>query len=100
MYPCFRKTVQPGDTIIDVGTGSGVLSIAAAKLGASSVQAYDLDPVAVESAEMNVRLNKTDDIVSVGQNSLLEGIEGPVDLIVANLLAEIILLFPEDAEEL
>ncbi len=53
------------------------------------LQAYDLDPVAVESAEMNVRLNKTDDIVSVGQNSLLEGIEGPVDLIVANLLAEI-----------
>ncbi|HHI3606189.1 TPA: 50S ribosomal protein L11 methyltransferase [Bacillus anthracis] len=97
---CIRaleKTVQPGDTIIDVGTGSGVLSIAAAKLGASSVQAYDLDPVAVESAEMNVRLNKTDDVVSVGQNSLLEGIEGPVDLIVANLLAEIILLFPEDA---
>jgi len=97
---CIRaleKTVQQGDTIIDVGTGSGVLSIAAAKLGASSVQAYDLDPVAVESAEMNVRLNKTDDIVSVGQNSLLEGIEGPVDLIVANLLAEIILLFPEDA---
>lgn len=97
---CIRaleKTVQPGDTVIDVGTGSGVLSIAAAKLGASSVQAYDLDPVAVESAEMNVRLNKTDDIVSVGQNSLLEGIEGPVDLIVANLLAEIILLFPEDA---
>ena len=69
MYPCFRKTVQPGDAIIDVGTGSGVLSIAR-KLGASSVQAYDLDPVAVESAEMNVRLNKTDDIVSVGQNSL------------------------------
>ncbi|MFB5558044.1 50S ribosomal protein L11 methyltransferase [Bacillus cereus] len=97
---CIRaleKTVQPGDNIIDVGTGSGVLSIAAAKLGASSVQAYDLDPVAVESAEMNVRLNKTDDIVSVGQNSLLEGIEGPVDLIVANLLAEIILLFPEGA---
>ena len=97
---CIRaleKTVQPGDTVIDVGTGSGVLSIAAAKLGAASVQAYDLDPVAVESAEMNVRLNKTDDIVNVGQNSLLEGIEGPVDLIVANLLAEIILLFPEDA---
>ncbi len=100
---CIRaleKTVQPGDTVIDVGTGSGVLSIAAAKLGASSVQAYDLDPVAVESAEMNVRLNKTDDIVSVGQNSLLEGIEGPVDLIVANLLAEIILLFPEMQREL
>ncbi|MDC2863355.1 MULTISPECIES: 50S ribosomal protein L11 methyltransferase [unclassified Bacillus (in: firmicutes)] len=97
---CIRaleKTVQPGDTVIDVGTGSGVLSIAAAKLGAASVQAYDLDPVAVESAEMNVRLNHTENVVTVGQNSLLEGIEGPVDLIVANLLAEIILLFPEDA---
>lgn len=92
-----EKTVQPGDTVIDVGTGSGVLSIAAAKLGASSVEAYDLDPVAVESAKMNVQLNKTDDVVTVGQNSLLEGIEGPVDLIVANLLAEIILMFPEDA---
>lgn len=92
-----EKTVKPGDTVIDVGTGSGVLSIAAAKLGASSVQAYDLDPVAVESAKMNVELNKTDDVVTVGQNSLLEGIEGPVDLIVANLLAEIILMFPEDA---
>ena len=77
---CIRaleKTVQPGDTVIDVGTGSGVLSIAAGKLGAASVQAYDLDPVAVESAEMNVRLNQTNDIVNVGQNSLLEGIEGP-----------------------
>ncbi|ENQ3104187.1 50S ribosomal protein L11 methyltransferase [Bacillus cereus] len=97
---CIRaleKTVQPGDTVIDVGTGSGVLSIAAAKLGAASIQAYDLDPVAVESAEMNVRLNHTENVVTVGQNSLLEGIEGPVDLIVANLLAEIILLFPEDA---
>ncbi|MDM5156510.1 50S ribosomal protein L11 methyltransferase [Bacillus sp. DX1.1] len=97
---CIRaleKTVRPGDTVIDVGTGSGVLSIAAAKLGASSIQAYDLDPVAVESAQVNVRLNHTEDTVTVGQNSLLEGIEGPVDLIVANLLAEIILLFPEDA---
>ncbi|HDX9577930.1 TPA: 50S ribosomal protein L11 methyltransferase [Bacillus pseudomycoides] len=97
---CIRaleKTVQLGDTVIDVGTGSGVLSIAAAKLGAASIQAYDLDPVAVESAEMNVRLNHTDNVVTVGQNSLLEGIEGPVDVIVANLLAEIILLFPEDA---
>ncbi|WP_369902572.1 50S ribosomal protein L11 methyltransferase [Bacillus manliponensis] len=92
-----EKTVRPGDTVIDVGTGSGVLSIAAAKLGASSVEAYDLDPVAVESAKMNIELNKTDDVVTVGQNSLLEGIEGPVDLIVANLLAEIILMFPEDA---
>jgi ribosomal protein L11 methyltransferase len=97
---CIRaleKSVKQGDHIIDVGTGSGILSIAAAKLGAASVRAYDLDEVAVESAEMNVRLNSTDDVVTVGQNNLLANIEGPVDLIVANLLAEIILLFVDDA---
>ncbi|MFD3447681.1 50S ribosomal protein L11 methyltransferase [Microbacteriaceae bacterium 4G12] len=97
---CIRaleKIVQQGDQVIDVGTGSGILSIAAAKLGAASVQAYDLDYVAVESAKMNVQLNGTDDVVTVGQNNLLEGIEGPVDVIVANLLAEIILRFVDDA---
>lgn len=97
---CIRaleKTVQEGDRIIDVGTGSGILSIAAAKLGAAAVQAYDLDYVAVESAQMNVLLNKTENVVTVGQNNLLSNIEGPVDLIVANLLADIILLFVEDA---
>ena len=46
---------------------------------------------------MNVELNKTDDVVTVAQNNLLQNIEGPVDLIVANLLADIILLFPHDA---
>ncbi|WP_028399252.1 50S ribosomal protein L11 methyltransferase [Ectobacillus panaciterrae] len=97
---CIRaleKTVQEGDHIIDVGTGSGILSIAAAKLGAAAVQAYDLDYVAVESAQMNVLLNKTENVVTVGQNNLLSNIEGPVDLVVANLLADIILLFVEDA---
>ncbi|GAA3321703.1 hypothetical protein GCM10020331_038620 [Ectobacillus funiculus] len=80
--------------MIDVGTGSGILSIAAAKLGAAAVQAYDLDEVAVESAQMNVELNKTDDVVTVAQNNLLQNIEGPVDLIVANLLADIIFIIP------
>jgi ribosomal protein L11 methyltransferase len=97
---CIRaleRTVQKGDHVIDVGTGSGILSIAAAKLGAASVQAYDLDDVAVKSARMNVELNRAENIVTVKQNNLLNGVEGPVDLIVANLLAEIILLFPEDA---
>jgi ribosomal protein L11 methyltransferase len=92
-----EKTVKPGDKVIDVGTGSGILSIAAAKLGASEVQAYDLDDVAVASARMNIELNNAQDVVTVAQNNLLNGITGPVDIIVANLLAEIILLFPHDA---
>ncbi|MBO9129589.1 50S ribosomal protein L11 methyltransferase [Bacillus sp. 165] len=99
---CIRaleKMVKHGDTVIDVGTGSGILSIAAAKLGASSVQAYDLDEVAVESARMNIELNNVQHVVAVNQNNLLNGITGPVDVIVANLLAEIILLFPKEAAQ-
>lgn len=92
-----EKTIKQGDHVIDVGTGSGVLSIVAAKLGASKVDAYDLDEVAVNSAKMNVELNKTEKIVTVKQNNLLENIGGQVDLIVANILAEIILLFVDDA---
>ncbi len=92
-----EKYLQKDDEVIDVGTGSGVLSIAAAHLGAKHVQAYDLDDVAVASARLNVKLNKVADSVTVKQNNLLNGIEGPVDLIAGNLLAEIILRFVPDA---
>src|SRR3954454_24208052 len=53
-----ERTVQKGDTVIDVGTGSGVLSIAAGLLGADGIQALDLDQVAVDSARLNCKLNK------------------------------------------
>ncbi|XXM73690.1 50S ribosomal protein L11 methyltransferase [Lysinibacillus sphaericus] len=95
-----ERIVKPGDSVIDVGTGSGVLSIAGAMLDASEVKAYDLDEVAVKSARLNVKLNKVQDRVSVDQNNLLNGIAGQADVIVANILAEIILRFTEDAFEL
>ncbi|MCU9613930.1 50S ribosomal protein L11 methyltransferase [Caldibacillus lycopersici] len=92
-----ESTVKPGDTIIDVGTGSGVLSIAAALLQAENVIALDLDEVAVHSARVNIKLNKVQQTVSVMQNNLLDGIQVEADVIVANLLAEIIIRFPEQA---
>ncbi|MER2254770.1 MAG: 50S ribosomal protein L11 methyltransferase, partial [Priestia megaterium] len=92
-----ERTVKAGDTVIDVGTGSGVLSIGAALLGASNVQALDLDEVAVRSARENIELNQVGNIVTVGQNNLLQGIEGPVDIVVANILAEVIVRFVDDA---
>ncbi|WP_062198729.1 50S ribosomal protein L11 methyltransferase [Massilibacterium senegalense] len=97
---CIRaleKYMKQNDHVIDVGTGSGVLSIAAAKLGAASVAAYDLDEVAVKAATVNVKLNKVQDIVTVKQNNLLDRIDGTVAVIVGNLLAEIILRFTDDA---
>lgn len=95
-----EKCVQPGDTVIDVGTGSGILSIAAAMLGAKSVRALDLDLVAVDSAKINVKLNKVQHVVTVMQNNLLDHIDKTANVIVANILAEIILRFVDDAYRL
>jgi ribosomal protein L11 methyltransferase len=95
-----EKYVKPGDMVIDVGTGSGILSIAAAMLGAKSIRALDLDPVAVDSAKLNVKLNKVQHIVTVSQNNLLDYIDERANIIVANILAEIILRFVDDAYRL
>lgn len=92
-----EKTVKPGDYVIDVGCGSGVLSIASRLLGAEKVLALDLDDVAVQAANINVKLNKVQSNVVVKQNNLLDGIQDEANVIVANLLAEIILRFPDDA---
>jgi ribosomal protein L11 methyltransferase len=92
-----EKVLQEGDRVIDVGTGSGVLSIAAAMLGASEILALDLDEVAVNSAKQNVSINKVDHLVTVSQNNLLDDIEGCYDLVVANILAEVIIRFVQNA---
>ncbi|WP_114570563.1 50S ribosomal protein L11 methyltransferase [Exiguobacterium flavidum] len=92
--------LKQDDRVIDVGTGSGVLSIAAAKLGAKDVLGLDLDEVAVRSANENVTLNKVGDRVTIRQGDLMKGIEEGVELVVANILAEVILLFVEDAYKL
>ncbi len=92
-----EKTVKPGERIIDVGTGSGVLAIGAALLGASEVHALDLDDIAVTAAKINVKLNKVQDRTTVVQGNLLDAIKEPGDVVVANILAEIIISFTDDA---
>ncbi|MEY9975473.1 50S ribosomal protein L11 methyltransferase [Lysinibacillus sp. RC79] len=92
-----EKVVKEGNTVIDIGTGSGVLSIGAALLGAKSVHALDLDEVAVRSAQENAALNKVDDKVSVFHGNLLDTVKEPADVVVANILAEIIMSFTDDA---
>ncbi|OEH55601.1 ribosomal protein L11 methyltransferase [Oceanobacillus sp. E9] len=89
--------VNPGDLVMDVGCGSGVLSIAAAKLGAEKVYAYDLDEIAVKSTKLNSKLNQIHESVMVKQNNLLEGVQQEADVIVSNILAEIIVRFVDDA---
>lgn len=95
-----ERYVKKGDSVVDVGTGTGILSIASAMLAADRVEAYDLDPVAVESARLNSKLNKVADRIDIKQNNLLDGIAGEKDVIVANILAEVILRFTKQAYDL
>jgi len=92
-----EKVIKNGDTVVDVGTGSGVLAIGAALLGASKVHALDLDEVAVKSAIENVTLNKVDQVVEVYHGNLLDSVKEQSDVVVGNLLAEIIMSFTDDA---
>lgn len=64
-----ESLVSPGARVLDVGTGSGILGIAAARLGASEVIALDIDPIAVAAARTNVRLNRLSRVVAVFQGS-------------------------------
>lgn len=92
-----EKHVNNEVDVIDVGTGSGVLAIGAALLGAKSVHALDLDEVAVKSAIENVELNKVSNKIEVVQGDLLDTVKEPAEVVVANILAEIILTFVDDA---
>ena len=90
-------TLRGGETVLDVGTGSGVLSIASKYFGAKAVHAFDLDEVAVRAAQESMDLNPVAADVQVSANDLLQGIAIEADLIVANILADITLLMIPDA---
>jgi len=84
--------VQPGDHVFDVGTGSGILAIAAAKLGASQVLAVDVDEIAVRAARANVGLNDLSDQVTVAEGSADTPLaEAEYPIIIANIIARVIL---------
>lgn len=86
-----ETVINGGEHLIDVGTGSGILSIAAKAMGVGQVEAYDLDEVAVKSAQANLDLNPVAADIKVSANDLLKGIHTQADIIVANILAEIII---------
>lgn len=84
-----EREVRPGIRVLDLGTGSGILAIAAAKLGAGSVLALDNDPQAVEVARENVQRNGVSGCVQVAEGSLPQAV-GLFDLIAVNILAKVI----------
>ncbi|MDO5365336.1 MAG: 50S ribosomal protein L11 methyltransferase [Streptococcus dysgalactiae] len=95
-----EQVLRGGETVIDVGTGSGVLSIASSLLGAKTIYAYDLDDVAVRVAQENIDLNQGTDNIHVAAGDLLKGVGQEADVIVANILADILVLLTDDAYRL
>lgn len=97
---CLRALEEcaAGQTVLDVGTGTGILAIAAAKLGAKRVLAVDVDPLAVSVAVRNVEQNGVAALVRVAESDLLQVASGEAfDVIAANLLAGIVLRLLPDA---
>ena len=93
---------SPDDIVIDLdpgaafGTGSGVLAVTAAKLGAGEVIAMDYDRTAAHVAQENVERNHVEECVTTGVSDLLQSFTGKADLIVANIIADIVIrLFDE-----
>ena len=96
-----EKLVKPDMTVFDVGTGSGILSIIAAKLGAKNIQAVDYDDSVLKIVEENLEQNHVEDIISVDQSDLMQNIHGKANLVIANIIADIIIrLFTQLDEHL
>lgn len=93
-----ERYVREDAEVFDIGTGSGILAIAAAKLGAKMVIGVDLDPVAVDSAKENVETNKLQNIEII-EGNLLDVVSGKADIVVANIIAEIICVLVEDVKK-
>ncbi|MCQ8212555.1 50S ribosomal protein L11 methyltransferase [Cetobacterium somerae] len=93
-----EENIKPGNSVIDVGTGSGILMIAAEKLGATDIYGTDIDELAVEATKENLELNKiSSDIAQVYLGDLISVVKDKqFDVVVANILADVILLLLKD----
>lgn len=86
-----EDSIEPYYHVADIGTGSGILSIAAMKLGAQRVDAIELDPTAIPVAAANFEINGIASRVSLTQGDGLKDVEGTYHLIVGNILTKVIL---------
>lgn len=92
-----EELVTPNIDVYDVGTGSGILAMTAALMGARSIHAIDIDGKAVEVAKENIAKNHLSNRITVKKGNLLDDADEKADLIVANIIADIIITLLPDA---
>ncbi|MCT4507575.1 MAG: 50S ribosomal protein L11 methyltransferase [Tepidibacter sp.] len=96
---CIReleKRIKDKDVVFDIGCGSGILSIAAAKLGAQKTIGVDLDEVAVKVSKENVEFNNVDSSVEIRYGNLMNVVTEKANIVVANIIADIIAILAKD----
>lgn len=94
-----EKYLKREETLYDIGTGSGILSLVAGKLGASKVIGIDLDPTAVKVARENIKNNDLENKISIKEGDLFKILNSKADIIVANIIADIIIGMSENIKE-
>lgn len=92
-----ERYVDGNCTVFDIGTGSGILSITAARLGAGHVVGVDFDEVAVKSAKENIKYNDVSNI-EILHGNLMDVVHGKADIIVANIIADIIIPLSDEVK--
>ncbi len=92
------EEIGGGERVLDVGCGSGILSLAAKKLGADFCAAYDLDPEAVKVTKKNIEESGEENMIA-GQSNLLQSVDrsAPYDFLCANIVSDILILLAPDA---
>ncbi|MEE1320399.1 MAG: 50S ribosomal protein L11 methyltransferase [Acutalibacteraceae bacterium] len=92
-----EKYIEEGTTVLDIGCGSGILSLAALLLGAKQVTGVDIDALAVKTAQENGEANGfSEPEYKILQGNLTDKVEGKFDLVVANIVADVIIMFCKD----
>ncbi len=94
-----EKYLGPGMSVLDVGTGSGILAIAARLLGAGDIKAVDIDPEAVRSALENAETNGMAGEMDISPGDLTKGVDFRADIVVANLMADLVMMLAEDVRK-
>ncbi|MEE0957332.1 MAG: 50S ribosomal protein L11 methyltransferase [Ruminococcus sp.] len=94
-----EKYLKPGDDVLDVGCGSGILGIAALLLGANKAVGVDIDEVAVRTAAANARLNDLGDRFTAIYGSFTEKVEGKYDVVLANIVADAIIFLSKGVQD-